>query len=273
MDFSFIQITDHHLGPTEHSYNHGYATAWALRRVMDHIALHNAWGADFLITTGDLVNAGTDDEYGFARRFLSIEGTAHPPGPLSVSWGALRRFPAHFIPGNHDPREAFYRNLFPTATPGPRPVPDPGRVMNAAFEHKGVQCLYLDWGIHHRTGEVTPETLHFLREKLAARTPTIIFLHHHPIPVGIKWLDDALPERIQEFWDVAAAGRVLGVLFGHTHATVETIVRGIPVLGLRSTNFQFAPADQPLFCLLPPHYRVVSVSSGMLTSRIHEVPL
>ncbi|MGH2405419.1 MAG: hypothetical protein ACRDGN_13315, partial [bacterium] len=131
----------------------------------------------------------------------------------------------------------------------------------------------LDFGTGQRAGEVLPDTLSFLRARFATRMPAVLLLHYHPIPVGIVWLDAALPAQIEEFWDVVSAGHVLGVLFGHAHATVEAEVRGIPVLGLRSTNFQFAPADQPLYCLLPPHYRVVSVSGAGLVSRIHEVPL
>ncbi len=265
MDFSFVQITDHHLGSSEHVYNHGYATAYALSRIMDHLAQAGGHGADFLVCTGDLVNLGTEEEYAFARRFLDLRGRPAPPGPLTMSWNQLRGLPAYFVPGNHDIRHVFFGSLFSAAPPG--------LAANMAFFHKGVQFLCLDFGTADRAGEVLPGTLAFLRARLAEGLPAVLLLHHHPIPVGIKWLDDAIPEHIEEFWDVASAGRVLGVLFGHAHATVEVTVRGIPVLGLRSTNFQFARADEPLFCLLAPHYRVVSISNGRLTTRIHEVPL
>ncbi|MGH2376525.1 MAG: metallophosphoesterase family protein [bacterium] len=265
MEFSFVQITDHHLGSTEHEYNHGYATAYALSRVMDDLAQSGAHGADFLICTGDLVNFGTAEEYAFARRFLDLRGRPVPPGPLTMSWNQLRGLPAYFVPGNHDIRHVFFDSLFST-TP-------PGLAANMAFVHKGVQFLCLDFGTGQRAGQVLPDTLSFLRERLTMRMPAVLMLHYHPIPVGIPWLDAAVPDRIAEFWDVVTAGQVLGVLFGHAHATVDAEVRGVPVLGLRSTNFQFAPAAQPLYCLLPPHYRVVTISGGRLASRIHEVSL
>jgi len=265
MDFSFIQITDHHLGASEHALNRGYATAHALGRVMDRIAQQGAHGADFLVCTGDLVNEGSDEEYAFARRFLDIQGASAPPGPLSVSWDGLRRLPAYFMPGNHDPREGFVRNLFPGTTPAP--------LLNVSFAHKGVQFVCLDLGTGPRAGEVGPETLDFLRRSLAPGDPSIVLLHQHPVPVGIKWLDEALPQEVHGLWETIGKGQVLGILFGHAHATVETRVGGVPAWGLRSTNFQFAPADQPLYCLLPPHYRVVTYSSGYLSSQIHEVPL
>jgi len=115
--------------------------------------------------------------------------------------------------------------------------------------------------------------LAFVRERLGGGRPSILLMHYHPVPVGIPWLDAVLPEGIESFWDVLASRRVLGIFFGHAHTTVETRVRGIPVMGLRSTNFQFAATDQPLYCMLPPHYRVVTVTSDELTSEIHEVPL
>jgi Icc protein len=264
MAFSFIQITDHHLGPSEQTYNHGYATAYALGRVIDHIAEAAGWGAEFLICTGDLVNTGTLDEYSFFRRFLGLQGTAAAPGPFALSRGRLRNLPSYFIPGNHDVRPVFFNGFFSGA---------PSSGANVAFEHKGVQFVCLDFGTGGRAGEVLPETLAFLRERLSGGGPTVLFMHYHPVPVGIPWLDEAVPQRIDAFWDAAASGRVLGVFFGHAHTTVDTRVKGIPVMGLRSTNFQFAPTDQPLYCLLPPHYRVVTVDGESLTSQIHEVPL
>ena len=264
MAFSFIQITDHHLGSTEQTYNHGYATAYALSRLMDHLAEAEAWGADFLICTGDLVNNGTGDEYAFFRRLVGLQGTAAAPGPLALSRGGLRNLPAYFIPGNHDVRPVFLSSFFSGA---------PAAGANMAFEHKGMQFLCLDFGTGRRAGEVLPETLAFLRLRLGGGRPSVLFMHYHPVPVGIPWLDAALPERIESFWDVLASGRVLGVFFGHAHTTVDTRVRGIPVMGLRSTNFQFAPTDQPLYCLLPPHYRVVTIDGDSLTSQIHEVPV
>lgn len=265
MGFSFIHISDHHLGSSEGALNRGYATAHALGRVMDRIAQQAAHGADFLVCTGDLVNEGTDEEYAFARRFLDIQGASPPPGPLSVSWDGLERLPAYFMPGNHDPREGFVRALFPGAPLAPR--------LDTSFRHKGVRFVCLDLGTGPRAGKIDPETLAFLRRALAGDAQCVVLLHHHSVPVGIKWLDDALPPEVGAFWDAVGRGHVLGVLFGHAHATVEVDVGGVPAWGVRSTNFQFAPADEPLFHMLPPHYRVVTVSGSRLTSQVHEVPL
>ena len=74
--------------------------------------------------------------------------------------------------------------------------------------------------------------------------------------------------------DARAGGRVLAVLHGHTHLTVETALAGVKVLGLRSTHFSFAQAgDEWLYVLRPPQYRVVTVAGDALSSEGVEVAL
>ena len=86
-----------------------------------------------------------------------------------------------------------------------------------------------------------------------------------------------IADDIQVLWDLLVAprvnGKLLGVLSGHTHITYERFYKGIPVFGLRSTTFSFALQDEPLAVLEPPHYRLVSVQDGLLTTRIFEVNL
>jgi Icc protein len=262
VSFTFIHLTDHHLGESEHSDIRGFAPAHSFARVLDDIAANDAWDADFVLFTGDLVNLGTDAEYAFAHRLLEIGGKAEAPGPLSVGTGrARRRVPAYFMPGNHDIREAFYRNLYGAAPSAPV----------TTFIYRGVQFVCVDTGTGSRQGEITGEALRIITGRLAGGAPSVICLHHHPVPVGISWLDAAVPERAPEFWSAVTAGNVLGVLFGHVHTTADTQVGAIPVMSTRSTCFQFVPADEPLLCLLPPHYRIITVTNDRLTSQIREV--
>jgi hypothetical protein len=57
------------------------------------------------------------------------------------------------------------------------------------------------------------------------------------------------------------------------HQTYENGMYEIPVLGLRATTFQFALQNEKLFCLQPPHYRLVTIENKKLTTEIFEVPL
>jgi hypothetical protein len=49
--------------------------------------------------------------------------------------------------------------------------------------------------------------------------------------------------------------------------------KDIPILGLRSTAFQFARVDEPTLVLAPPQYRFVHIDDLILTSRIYKVTI
>ena len=66
MSLSFIQITDHHLPEAESNLTKGFSPWYAFRAVMRHIAEHHA-DVDFIVSTGDLVDQGTDAEYRYFR--------------------------------------------------------------------------------------------------------------------------------------------------------------------------------------------------------------
>lgn len=264
MSLSFVQITDHHLRHAESVLTHGYSTASAFRAVLRHIAEHVASQIDFVVLTGDIVDPGDDAGYGHLREMLDLQVEAPPPGPQRMTIEGLRDVPVYFLPGNHDDRASFFRHLFRDAEPMGR--------MNVTFQREGIQFICLDWGTEAKAS-AGPVLFDFLDRALRSDVPSVILTHHHVAPVGCRWLDEFLADDIGKFWEVVAGRRVLGILSGHVHTTYETVVRGIPVYGLRSTTFQFALQDKPLFCLQPPHYRYVTIRDGILTNRIFEVPI
>ncbi len=265
MAFSFIQITDHHLCESETQLRLGFSPAYAFRAVLRHIAEHVADQADFIISTGDLSEPATDQAYQTVRQMLEVENqVAASPGPYAVSIEGLRRFPMYFLPGNHDDRRVFVRNLFPPTAPAP--------LLNASFKHQDIQFICLDWGTEAKS-VIYPETLDFLRRALRNPAPSIVIMHHHLTPLGRRWLDDFIADDADRFWEAVAGQNVLGVFCGHAHTTYELTVKNIPVFGLRSTAFPFAPLDEILMCLQPPHYRLITIQDGRLRTQIFEVPL
>jgi len=82
-----------------------------------------------------------------------------------------------------------------------------------------------------------------------------------------------IADNVDRFWEAVCGSSVIGIFCGHTHATYEAEVAGIPVFGLRSTAFQFTLQDKLFFCFSPPHYRLVTIHDGRLTTEIFEVPL
>lgn len=250
----------------------GFAPWHALRAVLRHIARHHA-DADFIVSTGDLVNSGgdgdlrgvdVDTQYRFALGALGLSPGADPPGPLSLTAEGLRGMPFYVLPGNLDPRAAFFRHLFPVS---------PQRAMNVTFTHGGVQFICVDWG-EGDAAVSTPEMFAVLAHALAGGAPSIILMHHHVVPCGLPLWDSWIAPDVDQFWQIIEGRNVLGIFSGHTHATFESRAHGIPVYGLRSTSYAFIQnGDVVLPVLRPPHYRVIRVAGGQLTTAIVEVPL
>src|SRR5258708_2608548 len=119
MSFSFVQITDHHLLETEAGLIRGFAPAPALRAVLRHMAGTVADTADFIVSTGDLVDSGSAAAYQTASRVLGLSGQAAAPGPLRLTAEGLREKPFYCLPGNHDDREHFFTGLFGEAQARP----------------------------------------------------------------------------------------------------------------------------------------------------------
>jgi len=265
MNFSFIQITDHHLTATDAEFLRGFSTRHAFRSTLRHIARNVGGRADFIVSTGDLVEQASEAAYRAVLEILNVQAApAALPGPFQITTEGLEKFPLYVLPGNHDDRDIFFGQLFPG-------IPAQ-RLMNTAFTHGGVQFICLDWGPGAK-GVAHPETLDFLGRSLDGCQPSIILMHHQLVKIGSKWLDEFLSDDVGLFWEQAAGRNVLGVFCGHVHTTYDRVVHGVPVFGLRSTAYPFVLQDEPLGCLLPPHYRLVTLQDGVLTTQIFEVPL
>jgi Icc protein len=273
----FAQITDHHLAAGDLLW--GYSTLHALRTVLRHIAEH-AGPLDFIVSTGDLVEHGTAAEYRMFLDLIGAEPAGAYPGPLIARGEGLPGLPLYALPGNHDARPALLRSLFPASPPAVPSGDASGSSeagaqryrLHAWFEWGGVRFVCVDWGPGNKA-ESTPDLPAFLDAALGSG-PAVILMHHHVAPMGIARLDALIADDVAAFADVVARRNVLAILAGHTHATYERSIAGVPIYGLRSTCFQFAPVEGELLrCLQPPHYRVVTIEGRTLTSEIVEVPL
>lgn len=265
-DFSFIQITDHHLLDSPDALREGFSPGHALRMVMKHISEHAADSADFILSTGDLVEPPTEEAYQCAIDLLGIESSASLPGPLKINVEGLKGYPFYFLPGNHDDREMLTRCLFPNSK-------SPG-LHNFTFVHKGIQFIFLDWGPESKA-YFFPETREFLTQALQSDLSSVIVCHQHVKPIGSRRLDSFLADDIDQFWELITTQgikeKILGILCGHVHITYEDEYRGIPILGLRSTAYPFAKTDEIMVILAPPHYRFVTIKDNVLTSRVYKV--
>lgn len=204
----FAQITDPHVRMPGDPLVGRVETGGFLERA---VARLNALRPrpDFVLITGDLVDAGSEAEYRRLRELLA---------PLAM--------PVYLALGNHDGREAF-RSSFPDLG-----YWDPGeRFLQYALDLPGLRLLVLDTLDQGRpTGALCAERLDWLAGRLAEdrATPTVVAMHHPPVPVGMPGMDVYRllegAERLAAL--IRASPNVERVLAGHLHRGVTVRFAG-----------------------------------------------
>ncbi len=196
--------------------------------------------------TGDLIQDDTREAYERFRDFLVPLGR-----------------PVHCVPGNHDVRYLMQEVL----------CDDPFRYCAAAEIGNWLvigidSCLAGEAG-----GRVSEAELARLEQELAgtAAPHALVCLHHPPLPVGTKWLDQVGLANGSEFLHVAArSGKVRGALFGHVHQAFDRDFDGMRIVGTPSTCRQFLPGSDD-FALddKPPAYRhIVLGADGTIDTEL-----
>ncbi len=159
---------------------------------------------DLLVITGDLVDSGAPAQYANVRALLS---------PL--------RMPVTVLPGNHDRREEM-RAAFGLDTP----LPADGVFLHHVVEAGPVRLIALDTLVPGEPwGTLCPGRLHWLAKRLAESPdrPTVVAMHHPPIPTGIPFMDRiALLEGRAELADLLSLyDNIERVICGHVHRPVH----------------------------------------------------
>jgi Icc protein len=257
--FRVVHFTDTHVMAGGVWPPAGVDTAATLRRVIDVINALDPAPA-FAVVGGDLVSPD-----------LLAPGRALPSGDYEPSYRTLRellaglRCPAHLLIGNHDDRPAFHRVM------GTGAAPD--QAQRWSFTHGGYHFVGLDSHVPGRAGgELGPAQLDWLDAELGARAgmPALVFVHHHPWPLGLAWMD-SMPLQ-----DGAALLAVLErhpgarwVVCGHVHLD-QSVQRGrITMLTTPSTCFQVSKLAQGRRLLPgPPGLRLLDLSPAGLSTRV-----
>jgi Icc protein len=238
-----LQITDPHLYGNAGGSLRGVETDSSLRRVLDE-AFADGARYEAILATGDLVQ---DDPTGYLR-FKSI----------------LAQFaaPVLCIPGNHDEPEAMRSSL-----------------AEAPFQYCGErtvgawQFIMLDsYDAGHVGGRLGEEELARLDAALSASAAhAMVCLHHHPVPMGSRWLDGGALANAEALWRVLDSHpHVRAVSWGHVHQVYEGERRGVRLLGTPSTCAQFVPmSERYAVDVRPPAYRRLELhDDGRIDSRV-----
>jgi Icc protein len=239
-----VQFTDPHLYGSESETLRGVATLPALVRTLN-IAQAREWPVDGVLVTGDLVQ---DDPAGYPhfRRLF---------GALNV--------PVLCLPGNHDEPAVMHREL------RGKPFVTEGHVDMGAW-----RIVLLDSSVPNSArGRLSKQTLAALDSALSSGDSkhTLVCLHHHPVAMSSRWLDQVGLENSAEFFDVLDRHKnVRAVLWGHVHQAYDGLRKNVRLLATPSTCAQFVPrADEFAVDARPPAYRTLQLQpDGTLVTEV-----
>ena len=211
----FIQITDCHLFATDEGKLLGMDTQASLEAVMDKIHSEQD-NYDFYLCTGDLSQDGSIESYQYLKDLLDKDGKEQ-----------------FWIPGNHD-----YR-------PNMLEVVSENKEMLPVIKKGNWQFILMDSQVPGSVfGNFSQGQLDMLESALEAdsSTHTLITMHHHPKPMGCKWLDTQQIRNSQALLDIIAKyDNVRVVLWGHVHQDSDNMVEGVRFISTPSTCVQFTP--------------------------------
>ncbi|WP_171022236.1 metallophosphoesterase [Thalassotalea litorea] len=237
----FAQFSDSHLFGDKSSSHFGQNVYQNLLEVLVHI--RDEQNIQFAIFTGDLTQDHSDQSY---RNFVE----AMTESGIQV--------PIYWLAGNHDSLEKMNTLL-------DHPLIHHDKTVNV----DDLQLLLLNSKSDSPAGLVKPEEL----QKLAnVSTPTLIFMHHHPLPVNY-FIDRHGLENRQEFWQIVnQQENVIGVACGHIHRGLTIAASGenkAPLYGCPATSIQFDPAYDGVRPLPQgPGYRQFCYRNNTLTTQI-----
>lgn len=241
-----VQITDCHLGSQPGELMLGLDTDQSLFDVLELIQSSEE-SPDLILATGDISNDGGVASY---QRFIDIVEHYFPDIPLA------------WLPGNHDdPMNMDQVEVLP---------------IEAHYRAKGWNLIFLDSRIPmEEGGELHPNELARLENELTNNPePTMIFLHHQPVPVGSEWIDQYVVTNADDFFKVLDKfDHVKGVSWGHVHQEFNSSRSGVSLMATPSTCVQFAPKSKPFkLDTAMPGFRSYSLNAdGSFTSEVKRI--
>jgi Icc protein len=239
-----IQFTDTHLFGDATGALRGVTCLPALRAAIAD-ALPRMRDADALLLTGDLVQDDPDG-YGLVREVF---------GNSSV--------PVLCLAGNHDLPDQMQAQLnhAPFQVGGELEL---GRWLIVALN---------SWKPRSASGRIGPEQMAHLRQVLNSHRNhhVLVCLHHHPIAMHSRWLDQVGLDDADEFMNIVRThSNVRGVLWGHVHQSLDSFMHGVRFMATPATCAQFVPhSDDFAIDDRPPGYRVLELmADGSIATEV-----
>ena len=227
-----VQVSDCHLFASTEGKLLGLNTQFSLDRVLELVRAEQTH-MDLILATGDLSQDASLEAYTRLDDALSEFGV-----------------PTYWIEGNHDKPAPMLEALRDhKAEMGP-----------CVIERGAWTIIMLDSTIPGEVpGELYDDDIEFLDRSLrnAAGEHIMVCLHHHPIPMGCKWLDTQVVASADRFFEVIDRhDRVRAVIWGHVHQEYNGERNGVKLYSVPSTCVQFKPFSEDFAVdKIPPGYR------------------
>ena len=208
-----LQFTDIHLTTPGQTIGGRDPNANFERALSHAMELHA--DAEALFITGDLSDWGEADDYTRLKHLID-------PLPMPVA----------LCIGNHDDRATMLAAF-------------PDLEGEAGFVHRtlplslGTAIILDTWGAETHAGHFCEARAYWLARQLEALPgPVWIFMHHNPVPLGIRPMDKIMLLDAQRFADVVAPHRdkIRHIFHGHCHLPLSGSLHGIPFSAPRGTN-------------------------------------
>jgi len=257
-DFCFVHFTDTHImaGGTLPNLD----TSASLQRVIEVLRAMEPHPA-FAVIGGDLVSPDMLD-----RNRTLTQAEYEPSYHLLQELLKPLQCPTYMLLGNHDHRRAFHQVM-------QTPVPTLDTTHHYSFDYQSYHFVALDT---HQPGQawgyLDALQLAWLQADLAAHRgqPTLVFLHHHPWPLGLAWIDAMNLHNGEELIGVLRQyPEVRWMICGHVHLDQEIQRDGLTMLTTPATCFQVSKVSQTRKILPgPPGFRVVRLTGDEFSTRV-----
>ena len=241
-----VQISDTHLFGDKNRKINGANSYLNLKNVLNHISVLSE-KPDLIVVSGDLSQDCTFESYQHLANLLNKIGIKY-----------------YFFPGNHDDVDVINK------------VVDQSWIRNEVdytFNFNGWHFYVIDTSIYPEDGgKLTKEQLQKLGNDLKKHenTPSVIFMHHHPVEINSPWMDQMILKESKEFNEVVKQNKnVKAVLFGHIHQVFEKTIDGVFYGSAPSTSFQVVPNTQ-MFTVenINPGYRFIELNADKFSSKV-----
>ena len=215
---TLVQITDSHLYADSAQSLLGMPTSESLKAVVELVAREQP-EVNLLLATGDI------------SQDASVESYLH-----FVEQAQRINAPMRWLPGNHD--DVPVQLAASAKQDWSQPL----------FDLPNWRIVLLDSvvaGTVH--GYLQQSQLDVLEQalKTAGKRHVLVCLHHHPIFIDCKWMDDIGLRNADEFFAVLDRyPAVKGVIWGHIHQEVDIERDGVRLLAAPSTCIQFEPHSE-----------------------------